>query len=156
MLTSWLVYFLAAFLGVALAFFAAGFLAAGFLAGAAFFAGAVALAAGFLAAFFLGDLGFLAAAGFLAAFFASVFFSPSLKEPAAPVPLVWTRAFFRTRDFNAFLMKGASLATSTLYSAAMYFLMAAVEDPLRSFSPLTAASTIVEVGGWVGLALGSH
>ena len=83
----------AAFLGLAAAFFAAGFLAAGFLA--AVFLGVLAFfAAGFLAAGFLAA-GFFAAVFFvlglaafgLAAFFATFAFSPSLKDPEAPVPL---------------------------------------------------------------------
>ena len=36
----------------------------------------------------------------------------------------------------------------------MYFLMAGKDAPLASFKPLTAAMTIVAVGGWAGAALG--
>ena len=151
---------LAAFLGVL------GFLAAGFLA--AFLAGDLAfLAAGFLAAFlgvfgflaaFLGDFAFFAA-GFLAAGFLATFLGfstlPSLKDPAAPVPLVWTSLPAATADFRYRLMKGASLATSTfLLLAAMYFLMAAREDPFLSLRAPMASLTMVATGGWVGATLG--
>merc|ERR1711981_1518812 len=101
---------LAAFLGVFLA--ALGFLAAGFLAA---FLGVLAFLG--LAAF-LGDLAFLGflALGFLT-FLALGFFSATLaalKDPEAPLPLVWIRAFFSTRDLIPFLMNGANLTVSTL------------------------------------------
>merc|ERR1712110_1372976 len=148
---------LAAFLGV--------FLAAAFLAGLAVFlaAGLAAFLALFLAAF-LGVLAFLAVLAFLglAVFFLTTFLAvfflttflgfsslPSLKDP-----LTAMRTFFSTKDLSPFLMKGASLATSTLLLAAMCFLMAAREDPLRSFNALTAATIMTVVLGWVGLALG--
>merc|ERR1712079_318286 len=130
-----MIYFLAAFLGVLAflglaAFLAAGFLAAGFLA-------ALGLAAAFLGvlaflglAAFLGDLAFLGLAaflgdlaflGFLAGFFLTTFFLgffsstlAALKDPEAPLPLTWMRAFFSTRDLIPFLMNGANLTVSTL------------------------------------------
>ena len=36
----------------------------------------------------------------------------------------------------------------------MYFLIAAKEDPFRSFSAVIAATTIVATGGWAAGALG--
>merc|ERR1719319_1531007 len=45
------------------------------------------------------------------------------------------------------LMNGEILTMSTLLLAAMYFLMAAKEDPLDSFKALTAATTITALGG---------
>lgn len=49
-------------------------------------------------------------------------------------------------------MNGANFSASTLYCAAIYFLIACREDPLRSFSSLMALFTISEVFGCVGLA----
>merc|ERR1712117_875712 len=87
---------------------------------------------------------------FLTTFFFLGFSSlPILKDP-----LTWTRPFFSTKDLIPFLMKGASLTMSTLLLAAMCFLMAARDDPLRLFKPLTAATIMTVVLGWVGLALG--
>merc|ERR1711997_1380689 len=152
--------FLAAFLGVFLAagFLAAAFLATGFLAA---FLGVLA----FLAADFLGVFAFLAAffglflaAGFLA-FLATFFLGfltfltlgfsalTALKRPDAPTPLVWAIFLSATNFLTAFRMKGDILTMSTLLLAAMYFLMAAKEDPLDSFKALTAARTITALGG---------
>merc|ERR1711997_909334 len=151
--------FLAAFLGV---FFAAGFLAAAFLATGflAAFLGVLAFLT-FLVADFLGVFAFLAAffglflaAGFLA-FLATFFLGfltfltlgfsalTALKRPDAPTPLVWAIFLSATNFLTAFRMKGDILTMSTLLLAAMYFLMAAKEDPLDSFKALTAASTIL-------------
>lgn len=92
----------------------------------------------------------LAAAGF----FADEDFDSSLNDPEAPLPFVWIRAPDSTALFKYFLMNGASFSASTLYWAAMYFLMACSEDPLRSLSSLMALFTISEVLGCVGFALG--
>ncbi|GBP00179.1 hypothetical protein EVAR_62508_1 [Eumeta japonica] len=48
----------------------------------------------------------------------------------------------------------AHASASTLYWAAIYFLMACREEPLRSFSSLIALLTISEVFGCVGFAFG--
>merc|ERR1711997_1146988 len=139
--------FLAAFLGV---FFAAGFLAAAFLATGflAPFLGVLAFLT-FLAADFLGVFAFLAAffLGFLT--FLTLGFSAltALKRPDAPTPLVWAIFLSATNFLTAFLIKGEILTMSTLLLAAMYFLMAAKEDPLDSFKALTAARTITALGG---------
>merc|ERR1711899_608239 len=107
--------------------------------------------AGFLAAFFA--VFFLAV--FLAGFFLTTFFFLGFSSlPILKDPLTWTRTFFSTKDLIPFLMKGASLTMSTLLLAAMCFLMAARDDPLRLFKPLTAATIMTVVLGWVGLALG--
>merc|ERR1712045_750546 len=110
---------------------------------------------GFLAVF-LGFLAFLAVffAGFFLATFLGFSSLPNLKDPEAPLPLVWTRTFFSTKDLIPFLTKGASLAISTLLLAAMCFLMAAREDPFLSFKALTAATIMTVVLGCSGLALG--
>merc|ERR1711881_660617 len=66
---------------------------------------------------FLGDLAFLGlAAFFLTTFFLGFFSSTlaALKDPEAPLPLTWMRAFFSTRDLIPFLMNGANLTVSTL------------------------------------------
>merc|ERR1711881_147135 len=102
---------LAAALGLAAAFL--GVLA--FL-GLAAFLGVLAFLG--LAAF-LGDLaflGFLAGFFFLTTFFLGFFSSTlaALKDPEAPLPLTWMRAFFSTRDLIPFLMNGANLTVSTL------------------------------------------
>merc|ERR1711997_515282 len=152
--------FLAAFLGV---FFAAGFLAAAFLATGflAAFLGVLAFLT-FLAADFLGVFAFLAAffGLFLAAAFLAVFFLgfltfltlgfsalTALKRPDAPTPLTWVIFLSATNFLTAFLMKGEILTMSTLLLAAMYFSIAAKEDPLDSFKALTAARTITALGG---------
>ena len=114
------------FLGAA--FLAAGFFTAFFGLGAFGFLGVFAFfsflgAFGFLAAF----LGVFLAAGLAAffTFFAAGFFAfltgfsaflaaDSLKDPLAPLPLVWIRAPLVTADLRNFLMNGASLSTSTL------------------------------------------
>ena len=90
-LLGWLSCFLGGgFLAGLAAFLAAGFLAAGFLAAFLGVFLTAFLAAGFLA--FFGVLGFLAALGFVAFFsFLGLGCSPSLKEPAAPVPLTCFR-----------------------------------------------------------------
>lgn len=90
----------------------------------------------------------LAAAGFLE----EEDLDSNLNEPDAPLPLVWMRAPDSTALFRYFLMKGANFSASTLYWAAMYFLMACSEDPLRSFNSLMALFTISEVLGCVGFA----
>ena len=147
----------AVFVGVLGFLAAAGFLAAGFFVA---FLG-VFLVAGFLTAF-LGvffSAGFLAA-GFLAAGFLATFsflgFStlPILKDPEAPVPLVWTIFPDSTADLRKRLMNGASLATSILLLAAMYFLIAGREDPFLSLRAVMASATMVATGGWVGTTLG--
>ena len=86
----------AAFLGV-LAFFAAGFLA--------FFGLLVTFFGDFLAAFFgdfltafFGVLGFLAALGLVT--FVGFSTLPNLKDPAAPVPFVWTSLPATTADLR--------------------------------------------------------
>lgn len=154
--------------GAALLGFAAGFLAAAgfFLAAAAFLSLIAALGLAAAADFFLGDaadlgfLGDLLAADFgLAAdeddgFLAVAFFDSNLNEPDAPLPLVWMSAPDSTALFRYFLMKGANFSASTLYVAAMYFLIAWSDDPLRSFISLMALFTISDVLGWVGFALG--
>jgi hypothetical protein len=163
----------ATFFGAA-AFFGAGFAAFG-LGAAAFFAAGLATA-GFFADFTAGFFTFAPAAfGFLATdFFAAVaffgfaatfFFSAAgffgfttfsflaaagnLNEPDAPLPLTWISCPLTTADFKNFLMNGANLSTSALYWAEMYFLMACSELPPRSFSVLTAATTISLTGGWL-------
>ena len=93
----------AAFLGVfAAGVFAASFFAAGFLA---FFGLLVAFFGDFLAAFFgdfltafFGVLGFLAALGLVT--FVGFSTLPNLKEPAAPVPFVWTSLPATTADLR--------------------------------------------------------
>lgn len=81
-------------------------------------------------------------------------FDSSLNDPEAPLPFVWMSAPDSTALFKYFLMKGASFSASTLYEAAMYFLIACREEPLRSFSSMMALFTISEVLGCVGFALG--
>merc|ERR1719245_1453845 len=100
----------------------AAFLGEAFFLGAAFLAGFLAL---FLAAF-LGVLAFLAvflavflagfflAAVFLAGFFLTTFFLGFSSLPNLKDPLIWIRTFFSTKDLIPFLMKGLSLAMSTL------------------------------------------
>ncbi|KAG7224903.1 hypothetical protein INR49_014819 [Caranx melampygus] len=83
------------------------FLAAGFLAAAAFL-GFLA-AAGFLAAVFLGLGAAFLAAGFLGLVSAFLFI---LKEPDAPVPLVWTRVPLVTRLLSASLTRDLFFSTS--------------------------------------------
>lgn len=77
----------------------------------------------------------------------------NLKDPDAPLPFVWIKAPDSTALFRYFLMNGANFSASTLYWAAMYFLIACSDDPLRSFSSLMAFVTISEVFGCVGFAL---
>merc|ERR1711971_1106534 len=119
--------------------------------------GLAAFLALFLAAF-LGVLAFLAVffflTTFLAVFFLTTFLGFFSSLPNLKDPLTWTRTFFSTKDLIPLRMKGASLTRSTLLLAAMCFLMALREDPLRLFNPLTAATIMTVVLGWVGLALG--
>merc|ERR1712079_381572 len=111
--------------------------------------------AAFLALFLADFLAVFFAAVFLAGFFLTTFFFLGFSSlPILKDPLTWTRTFFSTKDLIPFLMKGASLTMSTLLLAAMCFLMAARDDPLRLFKPLTAATIMTVVLGWVGLALG--
>ncbi|KAG7224897.1 hypothetical protein INR49_014813 [Caranx melampygus] len=100
---------LTAFLAAAAGFltFLGDFLAAGFLAAAAFL-GFLA-AAGFLAAVFLGLGAAFLAAGFLGLVSAFLFI---LKEPDAPVPLVWTRVPLVTRLLSASLTRDLFFSTS--------------------------------------------
>lgn len=53
-----------------------------------------------------------------------------------------------TADFKTFLMNGANFSTSTLYWAAMNFLMFWTVDPRSCFSIMTALKTICRSGGW--------
>ena len=118
-----------------------------FLAFALGFLGVVALAFLAVTLAFLGDAAGLAFFAFSAA--------GNLKEPLAPVPLTWMRRPSATAFFKNFRMKRESfLSTSILLLAAMDFLMATKEDPLRSLEALTACITISLVFGCAGLVLG--
>jgi hypothetical protein len=128
------------FVGLPAAF---GFLATDFLT-TFFFSPAAFLG---LADFGFTAFGFFGAASFLAA-------AGSLNEPDAPFPFVCKSCPLATADFKNFLMNGANFSTSTLYWAARYFLMAWSDEPPRSFSVLTAATTISLTGGWVFGAFG--
>lgn len=138
-------------------FFGVAFLAAGLLfTAAAFLTFGDALALDGEAAFFFGAAVALfglttLVAGFLPAPDA---FASSLNEPDAPLPLVWMSAPDSTALLRYFLMNGASFSASTLYWAAMYFLMACRDEPLRSLRSLIALFTISEVFGCVGFAFG--
>lgn len=87
-------------------------------------------------------------------FFEAEVFDSSLKDPEAPLPLVCIRVPDSTAFFRYFLMNGANFSASTLYWAAMYFLIACKDEPLRSLSSAIALFTISDVFGWLGLALG--
>ena len=118
-------------LALLLVFFALAGVLFALAAGLAFLtvvAGSFLAAAAAAAAAVVG--GFLAAAAAAAA---------NLNEPLAPVPFVCTSVPLATPAFNAFLMNGASLQTSTLYMLAIFFLIALSDEPLRSFSALIAA-----------------
>lgn len=89
-----------------------------------------------------------------AGFFDADDFDSSLNEPDAPLPFVCMRAPDSTALLRYFLMNGASFSESTLYWAAIYFLIACREEPLRSFNSFIALFTISDVLGWVGFAFG--
>ncbi len=120
---------LVAFLGAAAFFtFLGDFFGAGFFTAA--FLGFAALVAAFFAAGFFGF-----ATTFLTGFLAAGFLL-TLKDPDAPVPLVWTSAPFFTRDFKAILTRELFFSTSYPPPAKAFF-RAARETPLRSLEAAT-------------------
>lgn len=133
-------------------FFAAVFFLAGdflFLAGVFFFFVAF-LAVAFFVVRFLGVpaffLDFLATTLFAGFFFGAAGAFPTLKDPDAPVPLVCISLPVCTPRFKA-TFKCEDGSPVILLFALMYFSMACLEEPPRSFIAVMAVTTMSMYGG---------